>query len=85
MAKAKAKNNKLIQEIIILVVVLSLIGGYFLYQSLSKVSKVRAVPVHNLDTTFDTNALNLLQQKDGSYPDVTPNSTDLGKTDPYVN
>ncbi|MEO7617478.1 MAG: hypothetical protein ABIS59_01405 [Candidatus Saccharibacteria bacterium] len=80
---ASKKNQKLVQEIVILFVVMALIGGYFIYTSRAKTPKVAPTQKTSIDTTFDANALNKLQQKDNTYPDVSPTAGDLGKTDPY--
>lgn len=80
---ANKKNQKLVQEIVILFVVMGLIGGYFIYTARSNAPKVAPVQKTSIDTTFDANALNKLQQKDNTYPDVSPTAGDLGKSDPY--
>lgn len=80
-----AARKKLIQEVTVLVVVIVLIGAVTVLH-LGSFGKPAATStaVQPLDTSFDTNALNVVQQKDKTYPDVTPVSGELGKSDPFA-
>ena len=82
---SSAKNQKLIQEIVGLIVVAIIAGGYFAYTSIhnakNSVQKTKAEAP--LDTTFNKNAIGHFNDK-STYPDVTPKSSELGKTDPFV-
>lgn len=80
-----AKNQKLIQEIIGLGAVALIAGGYFAYTSVNKakssVQKTKAdAPIN---TTFNKNAIDHFNGN-STYPDVTPTTSELGKTDPFV-
>jgi hypothetical protein len=80
---ASKKNQKLVQEIVILFAVMALIGGYFIYTARANAPKPTPVKKTSIDTTFDADALSKLQKKDNTYPDVSPVAGDLGKIDPY--
>lgn len=82
---SSAKNQKLIQEIVGLVVVAVIAGGYFAYTSIhnAKLSVQKAKTEAPLDTSFNTKAISHFNDK-STYPDVTPTSSELGKTDPFV-
>jgi uncharacterized membrane protein YebE (DUF533 family) len=80
-----AKNQKLIQEVVGLVVVAVIAGGYFAYTSIhnAKSSVQNTKAATPLDTSFNTKAIEHFNDK-STYPDVTPTSNELGKTDPFV-
>ncbi len=82
---SSAKNQKLIQEIVGLGVVAVIAGGYFAYTSIhnAKNSVQRTKTEAPLDTSFNTKPISHFNDK-SIYPDVTPNSSELGKSDPFV-
>jgi len=77
------QNKKLVQQIIILVIiVIAIMFLLFFKPGSSKPKTTTTAP--KLNTSFDQSALDQLKNKDTSYPNVTPNPSELGKSDPFA-
>ncbi len=78
-------QSKLVKEIVILVLIVGVLG-WMLFPHHKKSQKSGNLPAAGparINTSFDQNALQQLQSKDTDYPDVSPKSGDLGKSDPF--
>jgi hypothetical protein len=77
----KPVSTRLIQEIAVLVAMVLIVGGYFLYQSI-KAKPASSTTNKPINTTFDTDTLTQIEKKDADFPSIVPN--DLGRNDPYA-
>lgn len=81
-----AAKRKLVQEVVILVVVILLILVAVSFQSGFWKAKPAntAATTPAINTQFDTNALNDVNDRNNSVPDVQPQPGDLGKDNPFA-
>lgn len=85
MAIKNAAHQKLIQQIVGLVVVAVIAIAYFGYTAINNAKRAQQnnKPTAPLTTTFDVEAIDRIKTN-STYPDVSPKSFELGKTDPFA-
>lgn len=77
-------DKKTIQQLVILVIIIVAIVGVMVYRSVSTHKNTAAnSTVPSINTTFDQAALPELESRSSNYPDVSPSSSDQGKTNPF--
>ena len=81
MTLPKLGQSRLAHEIAVLAILAVLVGAYFLLMKPAG-APAPAPKVAPLNTTFDTDTLDQVEQKDNNYPAIPPTTT--GRDDPYA-
>lgn len=76
------QHKKLMQQVILLVALATLIGGYFIFSAIKK-APAPVPQVQPIETDFNQKSLEVLEIRDKAYPAVKPGKDDLGKDDPF--
>ena len=74
-------KSRLVKEIVILVILGLLIGGFTLLQFGKSTPKAEKKEVPKLQTTFDTETAEVVEAKDTDFPEITADG--VGKPDPF--